>query len=123
MLISSLESILFAINIDTVNLNIPSKLAKSHTVSQIHHNDSLFMTMNQQMASSLPNNYGEYEKDASTLADATRAITLKSKKHKKNTNVIIFDNEGTQAESISPKVASPNILSTNNSSSKNIVWF
>lgn len=66
------------------------------------------------MASSLPNNYGKYEKDASALADATRAITLKSKKHKKNTNVIIFDNEGTQDASISPKLASPNILSISN---------
>ena len=100
MLISGLESILFAINIDNAYLNIPSKITKSNTLNSNSSKEETPIEIN---SSSLPEN-SILNTDSFV---AIKPITVKVKplqnnnvnKLRKN-NVIVFDideNETTES--------------------------
>lgn len=109
-LISSLESILFAINIDSTNLNIPSRITKSLTVSVPSNLEPI--EINQNEASSLPEkNFQEYMNAPQT--ETSKVLKLKNKHSKRKNNVIVFDNEESES-SASPQL-SPKMLIGSNS--------
>jgi len=102
MLISGLESILFAINIDNPNLNIPSKLTYIKQASP-EHNSSLNDDENDLKTSIIPTSYP----NTNSSLNETSAIRIKKplnnsqntnftnlggRRIKKN-NVIVLDNE------------------------------
>lgn len=105
ILISGLESILFAINIDNDSLNIASKIGKSQTVSASSENDQ---STNHVMTGSLPNHL--QSDNSLAVLEVNKIVKVKTKHHKRKNNVIVFDNEET-SENVSPEL-SPSKLST-----------
>ena len=111
-LISGLESILFAINIDAPSLNIPSKLNKSQTVitpSELEANN-----LETNPTGSLPKSFqAPYPKTNAVVNKGTKVVKLKKPIHnKRKNNVIVFDEE-TVIEETSSSETSPKSLIVN----------
>ena len=114
ILISGLQSILFAINIDNSNLNIPSKLVTSEPIKIRQSSHSVLVNssnnnVDNQPALKLSSSFADTTSTApkiKKIANQSSIVTNGQRKVKKN-NVVVFDNESNE-----------NILNNNSNNKK-----